>query len=541
MKYTLLFASLLLSSVIFSQAPAGINYQAVVRNSTGNLVVSTTVAIRVQIRQTTTTGTVVYQERHSVLTSTQGLVNMVIGNGTPQVGTFNNINWGTGPYFVNLGVDFANGTTYQDFGTQQLMSVPYALYAKTSGNQLNQWRYGNTAPASTLGTLGDFYLDVITGNVYYKSAATTWILTGNIKGPVGPTGATGATGSQGPAGATGSLGPQGIQGVAGPTGATGSQGSQGATGLQGPQGIAGTNGANGQNTLVKTTTEPTGANCATGGVKIEYGLDSNSNGILDAVEINATLTKYVCNGATGATGPAGATGTQGPQGVAGTNGTNGANGQNSLVKTTTESAGANCTTGGVKIEYGLDANGNGILDAVEINATLTKYVCNGATGATGAQGPAGATGAQGIQGVAGSTGAAGAQGPVGATGPQGPAGALPSGTTNQTLRHDGTSWVANSLITNTGNNVGIGTNSPSSSAILSLNSTTQGLLIPSLTQTQRNSISSPATGLLIFQTDNSPGFYFFNGTSWVSIAGSSSSGSTSGSNPNTLIYTSDGF
>ena len=195
----------------------------------------------------------------------------------------------------------------------------------------------------------------------------------------------------------------------------------------------------------------------------------------------------------------------------------------------------------MKIEYGLDANGNGILDAGEINATLTKYVCNGTTGATGPQGPAGATGAQGIQGVAGSTGATGAQGPVGATGPQGPAGALPSGTTNQTLRHDGTSWVANSLITNTGTNVGIGTNSPSSSAILSLNSTTQGLLIPSLTQTQRNSISSPATGLLIFQTDNSPGFYFFNGTSWVSIAGSSSSGSTSGSNPNTLIYTSDGF
>jgi hypothetical protein len=325
------------------------------------------------------------------------------------------------------------------------MSVPYALHAKTSGNQLNQWRYGNTAPASTLGTLGDFYLDVITGNVYYKSAATTWILTGNIKGPVGPTGATGATGSQGPAGATGLQGPQG---VAGPTGATGPQGATGATGLQGPQGIAGTNGANGQNTLVKTTTEPMGANCATGGVKIEYGLD---------------------------------------------------------------------------------ANGNGILDAGEINATLTKYVCNGATGATGSQGPAGAQGPQGIQGVAGPTGS------------QGPAGSLPSGTTNQTLRHDGTSWVANSLITNTGTNVGIGTNSPSSSAILSLNSSTQGLLIPSMNQTQRNSISLPATGLLIFQTDNTPGFYFFNGTSWVSIAGSSSSGSTSGSNPNTLIYTSDGF
>ena len=455
MKYTLLFASLILTSVIFSQAPAGINYQAVIRNSSGTLVASTNVAIRVQIRQTTTTGTVVYQERHSVLTSTQGLVNMVIGTGTPQVGTFNNINWGTGPYFVNLGVDFANGTTYQDFGTQQLMSVPYALYAKTSGNQLNQWRYGNTAPASTLGTLGDFYLNVITGNVYYKSAATTWILTGNIKGPVGPTGATGATGSQGPAGATG------------------------ATGLQGTQGTAGTNG---KNTLVKTTTEPAGANCATGGVKIEYGLDANGNGILDAGEINTTLTKYVCNGATGATGsqgpagatgsqgpqgiqgvagptgatgpqgsigltgPAGATGTQGPQGVAGTNGTNGTNGQNSLVKTTTESAGANCTTGGVKIEYGLDANGNGILDAGEINTTLTKYVCNGATGATGSQGPAGATGAQGpqgTQGVAGPTGATGPQGAQGQVGPQGPSGnGFQNGSTlNQMMYWNGSGWI----------------------------------------------------------------------------------------------------
>ena len=61
-----------ISSNLFSQAPAGINYQAVIRNSSGTLVASTNVAIRVQIRQSTATGTVVYQERHSVLTSTKG-------------------------------------------------------------------------------------------------------------------------------------------------------------------------------------------------------------------------------------------------------------------------------------------------------------------------------------------------------------------------------------------------------------------------------------------------------------------------------------
>jgi hypothetical protein len=456
MKKILLLFFLLLTSLVFSQAPEGINYQAVIRSSSGNLVVNSTIAIRVQVRQTTSSGSVIYQERHSVLTSAQGLINMVIGAGTPQVGTFNGINWGNGPYFVNLALDLANGVNYQDYGTQQLMSVPYALYAKTSGNQLNQWRYGNTAPPSSLGTFGDFYLDVITGNVYYKNNNTTWVLTGNIKGPVGP------AGLQGPAGPAGAQGQQGIQGVAGPTGAIGSQGPigltgpQGAQGIQGPagatgltgsQGPQGVSGTNGQNTLVKTTNESAGVNCTTGGVKIEYGLDANSNGILDAVEINATLTKYVCNGATGAagaqgptgpTGTPGLTGPQGPQGVAGTiglqgpagaagtNGTNGTNGQNTLVKTTIESAGANCTTGGVKIEYGLDANSNGILDAGEINATLTKYVCNGATGASGAQGPIGLTGPQGAQGI---------QGPVGATGltgPQGPQGVAGTNGTNGT-------------------------------------------------------------------------------------------------------------
>ena len=314
MKKQLFFLFLLLSSLAFSQAPEGINYQAVIRSGSGVLVANTTVAIRVQVRQTTATGTVIYQERHTVLTSAQGLINMVIGGGTPQVGTFNGINWGMGPYFVNLGVDITNGITYQDYGTQQLLSVPYALYAKASGNQLNQWRYGNTVPPSTLGNLGDFNLDVITGNVYYKNSNTTWILTGNIKGPVGPAGATGLTG---PTGATGT------------TGAAGAAGATGLTGPAGPAGATGTNGSNGKNTLVKTTSEAVGANCTSAGIKIEYGLDANNNGILDLSEINAALTKYVCNGANGLTGPAGATGATGltgptgpagPQGLQGTPG-----------------------------------------------------------------------------------------------------------------------------------------------------------------------------------------------------------------------------
>ena len=120
------------------------------------------------------------------------------------------------------------------------MSKNLAL-AKTAGVQLNQWRYGATAPSTALGNIGDFYLNTATGDVHYKSAATTWTLTGNIKGPQGNVGATGATG---PAGATGLQGPAGTAGATGPAGA---------------QGIAGTNGINGTNgtAVLNGTTNPT--------------------------------------------------------------------------------------------------------------------------------------------------------------------------------------------------------------------------------------------------------------------------------------------
>ncbi len=639
MKILLLIVFINVVFYSISQSPLGINYQAVLRNSTGGFVANTTVGYKLEIRKTSSTGQVVYSERHTPLSNSQALVNIIIGGGTVIQGSFSTINWGSGPYFLVSSIDFTGGTNYQNFGSQQLMSVPYALYANTAGAAINKWLYGTTSPLSTLGTAGDYYLNTTNGSVSYNNNGS-WGVIGNLTGPQGQVGVTGAQGPSGPTGLTGATG-NGISSVVdngngtltfyftngttfttsnltGPTGATGptgSTGSQGPIGLTGPQGTAGSNGVNGtngQNSLVKTSVESIGVNCATGGMKLEYGLDGNSNGILDLAEINITLTKYVCNGATGspgATGPAGATGSQGPigltgsQGVAGTNGSNGTNGQNSLVKTTIESIGVNCTTGGIKLEYGLDANTNGILDLSEINASLTKYVCNGSAGATGPQGstgPTGATGSQGQIGLTGPQGTAGTNGSngingsngqnslvktsveaigvncttggmkleygldvntngvldlseinasltkyvcngaTGSTGPQGPAGSLPSGTINQTLHHNGTTWVANSLITNTGANVGIGTTNPNSSAILNVNSTTQGILLPSMTQAQRNLISTPATGLLVFQTDNTPGFYYFNGTTWVGIGGTSSTNS-SGSNPNTLIYTSDGF
>ena len=67
--------------------------------------------------------------------------------------------------------------------------------------------------------------------------------------------------------------------------------------------------------------------------------------------------------------------------------------------------------------------------------------------------------------------------------------------------------------------VGINTNTPSASSALEIESTTGGILIPRMTETQRDAIVSPASGLMIYQTDEVSGFYFYNGTGWAKIDG----------------------
>jgi hypothetical protein len=132
MKQTLLTTALLITTVLaFAQAPQGINYQAVVRDAGGDELVSQAVSLRMTILENNTT--TVYQETHSTTTNDFGLVNLVIGQGTVNQGVFADIDWSAGSYFAQTEVDVSGSTNYALMGSQQLMSVPYALYAETSG------------------------------------------------------------------------------------------------------------------------------------------------------------------------------------------------------------------------------------------------------------------------------------------------------------------------------------------------------------------------------------------------------------------------
>jgi len=129
----------------------------------------------------------------------------------------------------------------------------------------------------------------------------------------------------------------------------------------------------------------------------------------------------------------------------------------------------------------------------------------GDQGPAGAQGPVGPEGAQGIQGATGAAGPVGDQGLQGDTGiqgVQGDVGPLVSGTNGQTLYNNGTEWVATSNLLNSGASVGIGlTATIDASAVLQIESNTQGVLFPRMTVAQRNAIPSPAQGLIIFCSD----------------------------------------
>lgn len=196
--YLLFTLSMLFSLNSFAQTPEKLSYQALVRDNSDMLLTSQNIGMQISVLQTSATGSAVYVETQNPTTNANGLVSIQIGNGSVVSGDFTAIDWSSGIYFIKTEIDINGGNNYTITGTSQLLSVPYALYAKTSGS--------------------------------------------SIPGPQGPAGLDGADGIDGLDGATGPMGPQGPQGPAGLDGADGLDGATGPMGPQGPQGIQGETG-----------------------------------------------------------------------------------------------------------------------------------------------------------------------------------------------------------------------------------------------------------------------------------------------------------
>jgi hypothetical protein len=123
-----------------AQPPQAFKYQVVVRDASGDILSNQAVSLRISIHDGFPSGTVVYQETHYAVTNQFGLVNINIGYGTPVLGSFSSIDWGSGSKYLETELDPTGGSNYTSMGTTQLMSVPYALY---SGNTANGDNLGN--------------------------------------------------------------------------------------------------------------------------------------------------------------------------------------------------------------------------------------------------------------------------------------------------------------------------------------------------------------------------------------------------------------
>lgn len=185
---------LLITVNLFAQSPEKMSYQAVLRDSSDELVKSTDIGTQISILQGSSNGSVVYVETQTPTTNENGLVSLEIGTGNVEGGNdFASINWENGPFFIKTETDLTGGTNYTVSGTSQLLSVPYALHAKTAET------FSDTSNLAKTYEVGDFAQGGVVVWVdetkqHGLVCTITDVIDGTIRWFAGTYGATRATG-----------------------------------------------------------------------------------------------------------------------------------------------------------------------------------------------------------------------------------------------------------------------------------------------------------------------------------------------------------
>ncbi len=123
---------LFVTALLLGQTPQAINYQAVARDASNNILSNKNIGIRISVLAGSSTGTSVYSETHNTTTNSSGIFSVEIGRGSVVGGSFPNIQWYSQPHFAKIEIDVNSGTNYQLVGTTQFLSVPYALFAENT-------------------------------------------------------------------------------------------------------------------------------------------------------------------------------------------------------------------------------------------------------------------------------------------------------------------------------------------------------------------------------------------------------------------------
>jgi hypothetical protein len=131
-RLLLIIISSVFSFILFGQDLESLSYQTIVHNTTGDVVASKRVSLRLSILMGNAYDTVVYSEVHRITTNQLGLASLRIGNGTDKTGNFNSIDWNADKYFLKVETDPTGGNHYTDNGTTEMISTPTAMLMETS-------------------------------------------------------------------------------------------------------------------------------------------------------------------------------------------------------------------------------------------------------------------------------------------------------------------------------------------------------------------------------------------------------------------------
>lgn len=184
--FTAILCLILASGNLSAQSapPQAFNYSGVARNASNNPIANQTIGVQLSVlKGSAVTGTIVYKENHFTNTDALGLFNLAVGTGAVQSGTFNTIDWSNDTYYLRVGLDASGGTNYVTMGSTQLLSVPYALYAKSAGslsfgsssNNGYLFKFNNTAITDTsindiyMGSYNSAFVDFLTETNYRYS------------------------------------------------------------------------------------------------------------------------------------------------------------------------------------------------------------------------------------------------------------------------------------------------------------------------------------------------------------------------------------
>lgn len=536
---------LLISRTGFTQSSGAFSYQAIIRDTNGTLIQNQPLLIRFSIINASANGPVLYRETHSVTSNNLGLVNVSIGQGTPVLGNFATIQWGSNGKYLGVELDLTNnGNNFINMSVTQLLSVPYALYALNGGSTTldSAYHYGGAGNGRIIEANGGAVS--IQGLDGFQVTGTFGLgdsidLSGsgvrmffNPKkaafraGEASPSGwnhanvgdYSFASGKQTEASASGS--------VAMGENANASAANAFAIG-NGSAATAPNAVASGFNTQAKghSSTATGFTSIAEGPYSASFGIATKANGYASQAMGNSSTSNGVNSLAAGentiANGFASTvvgryndsiTSTENsiqsttPLFVVG-NGSSNIARHNAFVVRNHNKVGINTSNPGATLEVNGDIKINGG------NPAQGRYLTSDANGLAswtdaipGPQGPAGPQGATGLQGATGPAGPQGATGPQGIPGPTGPTGATGpagsanvSGTINTLIKFTGTSTGGNSQLIDNGTQVGIGLSaSPASKFHVHQNSTS----ISDIRLTNTSTGNNTTDGLLIYTASN---------------------------------------